>query len=252
MIAIFRREVAAYFNSAMAWTLIAVFVFVVGQMFVNTVINFAQYSLTAGSSPFGAPQLSVIDRILVPTFWWMGFLLLFMLPLLTMRLLAEESRTGTLEMLFTYPLTEVEIVMGKFFGAMSVVAAMLAISFSMMIALAQLTTLEWKVVASGYLGVLLLSAAFVSFGIWASSLSSSQVLAAAISYCGLLSSWLLVAMAQNMEDVKEVFGDISMFANLQQMAQGTLSTHQFVYYGAWTVLFLFLTVRMLESRKWSV
>lgn len=251
MIAIFRREVAAYFNSALAWTLIAVFVFVVGQMFVQTVVSFAEFSLTAGSSPFGAPQLSVIDRILVPTFWWMGFLLLFMLPLLTMRLIAEESRTGTLEMLFTYPLTEVEIVMGKFAGAMAVVVAMLGISFSMIVALAQLTTLEWKVVACGYLGVFLMSSAFVSFGIWASSLSSSQVLAAAISYCGLLSSWLVVTVARDMEDVKEVFGDISVFANLQQMAQGTLSTHQIVYYGAWTALFLFLTIRMLESRKWS-
>jgi ABC-2 type transport system permease protein len=251
MMAIFRREVAAYFNSAMAWTLMAVYMFVVGQMFVQTVVTFAEYSLTAGSSPFGAPPLSLIDRIMVPTFWWMGFLLLFMLPLLTMRLIAEESRTGTLEMLFTYPLTEAEIVMGKFAGAMSVVVAMMTMSASLFVALAQLVTVEWKVVASGFLGVFLMSCAFVSFGIWASSISSSQVLAAAISYGGLLSSWLVVMVTRDMENVKEVFGDISVFANLQQMAQGTLSTHQFVYYLAWTGLFLFLTIRMLESRKWG-
>jgi ABC-2 type transport system permease protein len=251
VIAIFRREVAAYFNSAMAWTLMAVFIFVVGQMFVQTVVTFAEYSLTSGSSPFGAPTLNVTDRILVPTFWWMGFLLLFMLPLLTMRLIAEESRTGTLEMLFTYPLTEVEIVMGKFAGAMSVVLAMLAMAGSMIVALAQLVSLEWKVVAAGFLGVFLLSCAFVSFGIWASSISSSQVLAAAISYGGLLSSWLVVMVTRDMEEVKEVFGEISVFANLQQMAQGTLTTHQLVYYIAWTALFLYLTIRMLESRKWG-
>lgn len=251
MIAIFRREVGAYFNSAMAWTLMAVFVFVVGQMFVQTVVSFAEYSLTAGSSPFGAPQLNITDRILVPTFWWMGFLLLFMLPLLTMRLIAEESRTGTLEMLFTYPLTEVQIVLGKFAGAMTVVLAMLSLSASMIVALAQLVTLEWKVVAAGFLGVFLMSCAFVSFGIWASSISSSQVLAAAISYGGLLSSWLVVMVTRDIEEVKEVFGEISVFGNLQQMAQGTLTSHQLVYYIAWTVLFLYLTVRMLESRKWG-
>jgi thiaminase len=66
-----------------------------------------------------------------------------------------------------------------------------------------------------------------------------------------LSSWLVVMVTRDMEGVKEVFGDISVFANLQQMAQGTLSTHQFVYYLAWTALFLFLTVRMMESRKWG-
>lgn len=251
MMAIFRREVAAYFNSAMAWILMAVFMFVVGQMFVQTVVTYSEYSLTAGSSPFGAPQLSLTDRVLVPTFWWMGFLLLFMLPLLTMRLVAEESRTGTLEMLFTYPLTELEIVLGKFFAAMAVVVAMMAMAGSLFVALAQLAVVEWKVVCSGALGVFLMGCAFVSFGIWASSISSSQVLAAAISYGGLLSSWLVVMVTRDMEEVKEVFGDISVFANLQEMAQGTLTTHQLVYYLAWTVLFLFLTVRTLESRKWS-
>lgn len=251
MMAIFRREVAAYFNSALAWVLTGVFMFILGQMFMLTVVSYSEYSLTAGASPFGAPQLSVTDRVLVPTFWWMGFLLLFLMPLLTMRLIAEESRTGTLEMLFTYPLTELDIVMGKFAGAMTVVLGMMAMSGSLLIGLAQLVPLDWKVVANGYLAVFLLGCAFVSFGLWASSISSSQVLAAAISYGGLLSSWLVVMVARDMENIKETFGDISVFAHLQQMAQGTLSTHHLVYYLAWTGLFLFLTLRMLESRKWS-
>ncbi len=251
MNAIFRREVAAYFNSALAWTLMAVFLFVLGQMFLNLVSSYAQYSLTAGSSPFGSAPLSLTDSVLVRVFFWVGFLFLFMLPLLTMRLFAEESRTGTLEMLFTYPLTELDIVLGKFFAAMSVVTAMLGLSAGMMIALGQLATVEWKVVAGGYLGSFLVGAAFVSFGMWASSITSSQLVASAISYGGLLSMWLVGLVTQNTQELRDVFGDLSVFAHLQQMSRGTLTTHQLVYFLAWTGLFLFLTTRMLESRKGS-
>jgi ABC-2 type transport system permease protein len=252
MMAIFRREVAAYFNSAMAWILMGVFMFVVGQLFISVAVRYAEMSMSAGSSPFGAPTLSITDRVVMPTMWYSGFLLLFLLPLLTMRLVAEESRTGTLEMLFTYPLTEPDIVMGKFAAAMSVVCAMLGMSLSLFIALGQMAHLEWKVVAAGYLGNFLMGCAFVSFGLWASSIATSQMLAAAISYGGLLTAWLVVSFASNIDEIKEVFGDISVFGNLQQMAQGTLTTHHLVYYLAWTGLFLFLTIRMLESRKWSV
>lgn len=251
MTAIFRREVAAYFNSFMAWVLMAVYVFVLGQMFLQLVYSYADYSLTAGSSPFGAPTLSVTDRVIVPTFWWMGFLLLFLLPLLTMRLFSEEIRTGTLEMLFTYPLTERDIVLGKFLGALSVVLAMMTMSATLFIGLGQLAHLEWKILLSGFFGIFLVSCNFISFGMWASSLSSSQLVTAAISYGGLLMSWLVAFVVRNMEGVKDVFGELSVLAHLEQMAKGMLSTHQLVYYVAWTSLFIFLTIRTLESRKWG-
>jgi ABC-2 type transport system permease protein len=251
VIAIFRREVAAYFNSATAWVLMGVYMFVLGMMYLERVVGYSEESLMAGSSPFGAPVLSVGDRVVVPLFWWMGFLLLFMVPVLTMRLIAEESRNGTLEMLFTYPLTDVDIVLGKFAAAMTVVLAMMGLSLSMFIALGQLVTLEWKVIACGMLGVFLVGCNYVSFGMWASSISSTQVVAAVLTYGGLLSSWLVGFVARDAESVKETFGELTVFDHLQQMARGTLSTHQMVYFAAWTALFLFLTVRMLESRKWS-
>lgn len=251
MMAIFRREVQAYLHSAMAWILMGVYLFILGQMFLLTLVTYAQTSMTARATPFGAPVLSITDRVLVPTFWWMGFLLLFLLPLLTMRLIAEESRNGTLEMLFTYPLTEFDIVMGKFAGVLSVVMTMMVVSGGLFVALDQLVEVPWRIVANGFLGVLLMACAFISFGLWASSVSSNQVLAASLSYGGLLSSWLVVMVVRDNEEIKDVFGDISVFSHLQQMAQGTLSTHHLVYYLAWTALFLFLTLRMLESRKWS-
>lgn len=251
MLSILRREVSAYFNSALAWMLIAVFVLILGFIFVSLLGIYSEYSMVASSSPFGAQQLNPADRVMVPTFQWMGYLLLFILPVLTMRLIAEESRVGMLEMLFTYPLTDLEIVLGKFFGAMSVVGVMMGLSSSFYIVLSRLTEIEWKLVASGYLGAFLLSCAFVSFGLWASSLTSSQMVSALITYGGLLSSWLIVLAGDKINTIKEIFGGLSPMDHLAEMARGTVSTHHLVYYLAWTCLFLFLTVRTLESRKWS-
>jgi ABC-2 type transport system permease protein len=251
MLAILRREISAYFNSTLAWILIAAFTFVLGIIFVSLLGIYSDASMMAASSPYGAQRLNPTERVIVPTFQWIGYLLLFILPVLTMRLIAEESRQGTLEMLFTYPLTDTEIVVGKFLGGLSVVGAIMAISSGLFVAMSRITDIEWKIVASGYLGVLLLGCAFVSFGLWASSLTSSQMISAAITYCGLLSSWLVVIVGEKLESWKEIFGDISSMGHLEEMARGTLSTHHVVYYLAWTVLFLFLTVRTLESRKWS-
>lgn len=252
MLSILRREIAAYFNSALAWIVIAVFVLILGLIYVSLLGMYSEYSMVAGSSPYGAQQLDPTARVLVPTFQWMGYLLLFILPVLTMRLIAEESRTGMLEMLFTYPLTDLEIVLGKFFGAMSVVGVMLTLSSSFFVVLGRLTEVEWKVVLAGYLGVLLLSSLFVAFGLWASSLTSSQMISAVITYCGLLGSWLIVVAGDSVKTLKEIFGGLSPMDHLVEMAKGTISTHDLIYFLAGTVLFLTLTVRTLESRKWSV
>lgn len=251
MLAIFKREISAYFNSALAWMLIAAFMLVLGLIFVSLLGIYSEASLVASSSPFGAQSLNPTDRIIVPTFQWIGYLLLFILPVLTMRLIAEESKMGTLEMLFTYPLTDWDIVLGKFFGGLSVVGVLMGLSAGLFVALSRLAEVEWKLVASGYFGVLLLGAAFVSFGLWASSLTSSQMISAAITYCGLLTSWLVVIVGEKLQSVKDVFGDLSSMGHLEQMARGQVSTHHVVYYLAWTALFLFLTVRTLESRKWN-
>lgn len=251
MISIFKREVSAYFNSSLAWSLIAAFMVILGMIFVSLLGIYSEQSLTAASSPFGAQSLNPTDRVMVPTFQWIGYLLLFIMPIITMRLIAEESRQGTLEMLFTYPITDSQIVLGKFFGGLSVVGVLMGLSSTMFVSLSRLTEIEWKLVASGYFGVLLLGCAFVSFGLWASSLTSSQMIAAALTYCGLLSSWLVVIVGDRIKPLKDIFGDLSSMGHLQEMAKGTVSTHHVVYYLAWTALFLFLTVRTLESRKWS-
>ncbi len=253
MIAILRREMAAYFNSSLAWVLMAVYLFILGIISVGMLESYAEYSMSASMGAFGRRGVNIMEDLITPIMWWMGFLMLFLLPLLTMRLVAEESRSGTLEMLFTYPLTEAQIVLGKFLATLSVVASMLTLSFfSCIVMISRVAELEWRLVASGYLGLLLLGGAFCAFGLWASSTTSSQMIASAICYGGLMASWLVSILNEALKPLKDTFGDLSVMYHIEQMARGSVSTHSLVYYVAWTCLFLFLTVRVLESRKWSI
>ncbi|MBI3929464.1 MAG: ABC transporter permease subunit [Armatimonadetes bacterium] len=251
MLAIYRRELMAYFNSTLAWVLMGGYLLILGILYYAMVGWFAEASQTAGMNPFGARNMNVMEELVAPLMWWMGFLMLGILPLLTMRLFAEERRSGTLEMLFTYPLSEAQIIGGKFLAAMSVVGLLLAFTLGEMVMLSRLTSLEWPVVGSGYLGLLLVGAAFVSFGLWASSLTPSQMIAAVVSYGGLMVAWLVSAVEDKMPAVKDRLGEVSILEHLDSLARGQLSTHDLVYYVAWVALFLFLTARVLESRKWS-
>lgn len=251
MIAIFKRDVQSYFNTLTAWILGAGYLFLIGLLYCLMVANFAERSMMAGMQQYQQSP-KIMDDLIVPLMWWMGFLMMGILPMLTMRLLAEERRTGTLEMLFTYPLSEWQIVLGKFSAAMSVIAVMLLFTLSSLVALSRKTQLEWSLIGAGYLALLLVAACYVAFGLWASSLSDSQVVAAVVSYVGLFVSWLVhMVMDRQFPMVKEKLGSVSVLDHLEQVVRGNASSHDLVFYLVWIGLFLFLTVRVLESRKWS-
>lgn len=254
MWAVFKRDVAAYFNSPMAWIVSAAYLLVSGLIYSLSLKSFADRCMMSSmGGQMGGATPNVMQELVTPYLWWMGFLMMFFLPMLTMRLFAEERRTGTLELLFTFPLTDLDIVLGKFFSAMSVVCCMLLFSLISMVTLHQRVPLEWSQVGSGYAGLLLLAASFVSLGIWASSLTSSQVVAAVVPYGGLMMTWLIHSLDefQTMATAKEKLGGLSLLEHLEKMARGNVTSHNIVFFVAWTALFIYLTCRVLDSRKWS-
>jgi len=251
MLAIFRRDLAAFFNSVTVWVLAGAYLFLAGLIFTAMVKSFADNSMMAGMQGMGKGP-NVMDELVVPYLWWLGFLMMFILPLLTMRLLAEEKRTGTLELLFTYPVNEWEIVLAKFSAALTVVGCMLGMSCLSLLYISGKVTLDWRLVGTGYLGLLLLGAAFIALGIWASSLSSSQVVAACVTYGLAMMLWLMQVLEEYVLFAKERLGNLGMMSHLENFARGNLSSHDFIYYLALVGLFLFLTVRVLDSRKWRM
>jgi ABC-2 type transport system permease protein len=250
MLAIFKRDLAAYFNSFTAWILAGSYLFLSGLIFTAMVKSYAENSMMSGMQ--GGRTPNVMDELVVPYVWWLGFLMMFLLPMLTMRLLAEEKRTGTLELLFTYPVSEIEIVLGKFFAGLTVIACMLGLSCLSLWYIDSKVALDWKLVGAGYGGLLLLASSFVAIGLWASSLSASQVVAACVTYGMAMMLWLLQVLEDFITSAKDAMGSLGMMSHLENFARGNLSSHDFVYYLALSGLFLFLTIRVLDSRKWRM
>lgn len=248
MLAIFRRDLAAYLKSLTAWIVGASYLFLAGLLFSVMLAMYVDNSMMS----MGRTPPNVQDGLIVNYMYWLGFLMMFVMPMLTMRLLAEERRSGTLELLFTYPVSEIDIVLAKFASAMTVITTILGLSAVSIFYIGTKTTLDWSLIASGYGGLLLLASCFVAIGLWASSLSASQVVAACVTYGMGMSLWLLQYLDRFMETVKEKLGGLGLLSHLESFARGSLTSHDLVYYLALTVLFLFLTVRVLDSRKWRM
>ena len=246
MYAVFLREVKSYFGSVMAWSLIAVYLLIIGYLVSFSLEDYSVYSM---SSMQGMQMPNINEMLVQPLMSTYGFLMLFFLPLLTMRLFAEERRSGTLDLLLTYPITEAQIIFGKLFAAMTVVLLLLALTSCSFIIMGRLTPIDWAAIASGYVGLLLLAGCFISMGMWASSLSSSQLVAASLTYGGSLMLWIFSAV-DKLGLLKDKFGDLSALSHLNNLTRGVVDTQDVVYFIAFSALFLFLTARVLESRKW--
>ncbi|MDO5297045.1 MAG: ABC transporter permease subunit [bacterium] len=246
MYAVFLREVKSYFGSLTAWVLIAVYLLVTGIFSSYGIEGFARWSMTAMQ---GSESLNINEVLVQNLLSTYGFLLLIFIPMLTMRLFAGERRAGTLDLLLTYPITEMQIILGKLFAALAVVALLLVLTLSSFIIMHRLTPLDWAAVASGYTGLLLLAVCLISMGMWASSLSSSQIVAVSLSFFGGFMIWIFSALDQT-GILKERFGDLSALSHLNNLTKGLVDTQDVVYFLAFAALFLFLTARVLESRKW--
>ena len=228
------RETKAYFLTPTAY--------VVGSMFLVLTGIFFVFEIT---STF--PEATV--RGLVE---WASFFMVFLSPLLTMRLLAEEQKLGTLELLLTAPVRDWEVVVGKY------LAALLTLVVTVLMTLYYVLLLYWfgdpdtGPVLSAYLGLLLYGAAALSVGLLSSSLSSNQIVSAVVGTAVLLTLSFLDAVAQLVSGIaREVLNGLSMDAHLVDFNRGVVDTSNIVYYLSIAAVFLFVTVRLVETRRWS-
>lgn len=177
---------------------------------------------------------------------------LFVVPLLTMRQLAEERREGTLEMLFTSPLTEWQLTLGKFLGALGFVVILLLFTLQFPVFALRYGSIDHGPLWGAYIAMLCSGAAFVAFGLFCSSLTESQMVAGFMTFGGLVISWMLgwLPDAAPTSAVADFLGQWSIFSHIELMLRGAVDTKDLVFFISVTFLFLFATVRVLESRKW--
>jgi len=189
------REVRTYFTSPLAYVVISVFLLLGGYIFWASLVRFSELCLRFESNPYFSSQLNVNDMVVRPLFGTMGIILLLMIPVITMRLLAEEHRTGTDELLFTCPVTSGQVVLGKFLGAAFLLVVMLSgtLAYPLLI-LGSGARPDMKPTLIGYLGVLLMGLAFLAIGLLISAMTENQVVAAVGSFGVLLLLWVMMAM----------------------------------------------------------
>lgn len=224
------KEVRALFTSPIAYAVIAVFLMLMGYTF--TAMLFLNKTATLVHSLF---QASV--------------LLLLIVPVITMRLFAEERRHGTLELLLTAPVREIDIVLAKFLASMSIIAVMLLLTLAFPITLQIFGEPDWGPVYSGYLGLLLLSATLVSLGLAISALSSNQIVAAIVSLGLFLLLWMLDTLGSLLPDPFDTFViNLSLLAHFTPFAVGTLYLADLGFFVSLILLGLFLSVRALARR----
>lgn len=251
---VMNKELKSYFYSPIAYVVITIFLAVTGYLFYNNMASFSTISFQAQANPMLAKQsnmLNITENVVRPLFGLISMVMLMMMPLLTMRLFAEEKKAGTLELLLTYPVTDAQVLLGKFFACLTVFATMLLLSLTYPLFIAAYGRPEIGPIVTGYIGLFLMGAAFISLGIFASSMTENQIIAATVAFGALIFFWMIsFSTAYVGPTLAWILTYLAMTEHLESFAKGVLDSGDLIYYINFTALFLFLTLRVLESKKW--
>ena len=232
---LFKKELMSYFNSPIAYIFIGVFLVIGNWLF------FKNFFLAGEASMRGYFEL-------------LPWIFLFLCPAITMRLWSEEKKAGTIEFLLTLPVTDWQVVWGKFLGALAFLAISLILTFTLPITIASLGNVDWGPIVGSYLGALFLGGAYLALGLFISSLTKNQIIAfvlglvACFGFFIVGADFVLTGAPQFAVPVMNFLGLGSHFYNI---AKGVVDTKDIIYYFSFIFLFLWLNARMIESRGWK-
>jgi ABC-2 type transport system permease protein len=250
--AIFKKEMRLYFTSPVAWVVLTMFLLIAGYFFYSIFAFFTQASIQSAMNPQMGRDLNVTDSVMRPLFSNISVILLLLMPLVTMRLFAEERRAGTIELLLTYPVRDGAVLAGKYLAALGLYAIMIGLTLLYPAIVVYFARLEWGPVFTGYLGLLLMGATFIAVGVFASSLTENQIVAAITTFGALLIFWILGWSADYAGGTAgRVLQFLSILEHNDSFSKGVVDTKDVLYYLNFTVLALFLTLRSLEARRWK-
>ena len=249
---IFKKEMRLYFTSPIAWVILTIFLFIAGYFFYSIFAFYTLASMQSMMNPAMGRDLNVTDSVLRPLFSNISVILLLLMPLVTMRLFAEERRSGTIELLLTYPVRDGAVLVAKYLAALTLYGVMLALTLLYPAVVLYFARVEWGVLVTGYLGLLLMGATFLAVGVFASSLTENQIVASITTFGVLLIFWVIGWSADYAGSPwGRVLTHLSLLDHFDSFAKGVLDTKDIIYYVDFTVVALFLTLRSLEARRWK-
>lgn len=247
------REIRSYFVSPIAYVVLTGFLLLGGWFFFNLLarFNFLLTIYSAQQNPHVLERLNLNEFVIAPLLHNLSVVLVILVPVITMRSLAEEKKSGTYELLLTSPLRVGEIVIGKFLAALAIVALMIALTAVYPLILVVYGNPEIGVILAGYLGLLLLATSFVAVGIMTSSFTENQIIAAVTCLVSLLLLYIIAWPAETAgETVGALLRYLSLTEHFAQMVKGVVDSKDLVYFATVIGLALFLTQRSVESIRW--
>ena len=250
ILAIAQKELRSYFASPIAYLVIGFFALLYGYFYAVMLAYFVRAGMNMGQMG-QQPAMNVNQDMLRPVLQNVTVLLLFVMPAITMRTYSEERRSGTIELLLTSPVTDLEIILGKFFGAMGLYCSMLGVTLLHLAVLFYVGRPEWKPILATYLGLLLLGGCFISLGLFISSLTKNQIVAGMVTFAVFLLLWVIEWIGSfSPPTVDKLTQYLSIVGHLDDFGKGVLDTTHIIYYLSFITVGLFLTAKSVDSERW--
>ncbi len=250
---IYKRETRFYFTTPVAYVVIVIFAAVFGFLYFRNLTYYSQLSYQMMQNQYYQQRIDLILGVFAPLFSSNSIIFLLVIPPLSMRLFAEEKKSGTIELLFTYPVKDVHVVMGKWLAAVTILLVMLVLTIpAPFLAFKFAGSSEWGPVLSGYLGMFLMGVSFLSLGVLISAVSENQIVSIIISYGALLGFWFLgwAVDPNSTKKIGDVLNELSIIRHLDNFIKGVIDTKDIAYYVLFIFATVFLTTRALESKRW--
>jgi ABC-2 type transport system permease protein len=249
ILAIAGKEMRSYFASPIAYIIIGLFALLFGWFFYVYLHVFVEQSQRMAM--MGGGNVNVNEQMIRGVLQNAAVIILFVMPMITMRTYSEEKRSGTIELLLTSPLTDIEIIVGKFLGAMGLFCAMLFVTMVDVAILFRLGNPEWRPIAAGYLGLLLMGGCFISVGLLISSLTKNQIVAGFMTFAVFLMLWVINWLADSSGPTGQaVLKFLSITDHFDDFTKGIIDTQHLVYYLSFITFGLFLTAKSVDSERW--
>jgi ABC-2 type transport system permease protein len=249
ILAIAGKELRSYFASPIAYVIIGLFALIFGWFFYVPLSFFNRQSMQMSMGMGGT--LNINQMLIAPMLTNAGVVILFLMPMITMRTYSEEKRSGTIELLLTSPVTDTQIILGKFLGVLGLYGALLGITLIHTGILFIYGSPAWKPVLTGYLGLFLMGASFLSVGLLISSLTKNQIVAGIATFSVVLMLWVINWMGSFVGPTTQaVLAHLSITDHLEDFARGVLDTKHLVYYLSFIAFGLFLTAKAVDSERW--
>ncbi len=251
---IFKKELAGFFKSPLFYFLSFMMTILLGILFATSLEKFAQTSSNAMLQFSVTPQLLNIHyAVFLPHLATINLIFVFLVPALTMKLLSEEKKMRTFDLLLTSPITSLSIVMGKYFAALLTILALIGVSFTYVVIARRVFEFDWGPTLVSALGIFLVSAVYLAMDLFASSLTENGLVSFVLSIVFNLSIWFIGALNESFDDstTKAVLEHISLNTHLAGFIEGTIRTNGLIFFFSLIFLFCFLTERVIESNRWS-